>query len=171
MQINTQNYQYQMFANKANQETTQKQEEAKNFGEYLGIVVPTDEKLEQWEKNKQNAENLTEDSTPTLDRKSRLLAIGAKFINDIDEAMRIQGISDVSKLDSRILNQVRTKNSLESDSTKIQELLEQNIAILQNNRIQNGYLHEGKYESQAHFEERKNKTIDILSEILQNIKA
>ena len=168
MQI-TQNYQdLSLYKNPSNQtQATQSQEDSKTFGEHLGIVVPTAEKLEQWGKEKQNKE----DSTPTLDRETRILALAAKFGNDIEKAMNRQGISDVSKLDKAIFNQVRMESNLESDAQKVQELLNETIFALQNDRVKSGDLSNGAFESQAQFEARKTKTIDILSEILQGIKA
>ena len=167
MQI-TQNYQdLSLYKNPSNQaQATQPQEDSKTFGEFLGMVVPTAEKLEQWEKEKNK-----EDSTPTLDRETRILALAAKFGNDIEKAMNRQGISDVSKLDKVILNQVRMESSLESDAQKVQELLNETIFALQNDRVKSGNLSNGAFESQAQFEMRKAKTIDILSEILQGIKS
>ncbi|TLD89124.1 hypothetical protein [Helicobacter sp. MIT 05-5294] len=169
MQINTQNYQdLSLYKNQSNQaKATQPREDSKTFGEFLGMVAPTAEKLEQWEKEKQNKE----DSTPTLDRETRILALAAKFGNDIEKAMNLQGIRDVSKLDKAIFNQVRKETSLESDAQKVQELLNETIFALQNNRVKSGNLSNGEYESQAQFEVRKSKTIDILSAILQDIKA
>lgn len=170
MQINTQNYQnLSLYKNPSNQtQTTQSQEDSKTFGEHLGMVVPTEEKLKQWESESQN---IQEDSTPTLDRGTRALALAAKFANDIEKAMKAQGISDVSKLDKAIFNQVRRESSLESSPEKIQDLLDETIFALQNDRVQSAHLSNGAFESQAQFEARKTKTIDILSEILQGIKA
>ncbi|WP_297811818.1 hypothetical protein [uncultured Helicobacter sp.] len=167
MQI-TQNYQdLSLYRNPSNQ-APQSKEQTKTFGEYLGMVVPTEEKLEQL---KQGNQIKQEDSTPTLDRGTRALALAAKFANDIEKAMKAQGISDVSKLDKAILNQVRRESSLESNPEKIQDLLDETIFALQSNRVQSGNLSNGAFESQAQFEARKAKTIDILSEILQGIKA
>lgn len=167
MQI-TQNYQdLSLYRNPSNQ-APQSKEQTKTFGEYLGMVVPTEEKLKQWESETQNKQ---EDSTPTLERGTRALALAAKFSNDIEKAMKLQGISDVSKLDKAIFNQVRRESSLESSPEKIQDLLDETIFALQNNRVQSGNLSNGAFESQAQFETRKTKTINILSEILQGIKA
>ncbi len=132
------------------------------------MVVPTEEMLEQLENGTYKK---PEDSAPTLDRGTRTLAYAAKFANDIEKAMKLQGISDVSKLDKAIFNQARMESSLESNGDKIQDLLDETISALQNDRVKSGNLSNGKYESQAQFEARKARTIDILSEILQGIKA
>ena len=151
-------------------------QESQDFGTMLNKEVQTEETQNIAETQTQKVEPKTYGEylmfnfgDASLEERSMIIA--ADFIADYRETMRIQGIIDISQIDHNLLSQVRKQRSNESDPEKIQEMLEQDLAILQNPySIQRGsYM--GGAEDPAHFEARKNAAIDYLSEILQEIKA
>lgn len=62
------------------------------------------------------------------------------------------------------------KNQEGLSTQKVEDLSKLHTILESKTALQKGY-HKGEAESQMHFEERKSKAIDILSAILQDIKA
>ena len=100
----------------------------------------------------------------------------AEFVAAFRETMKIQGISDPSKINPAILSQVRHGRLEDTNLGEIEDMIEENISILSDDyslqthsrRDSNGVM---VNLSQAEYRELKNQTIDLLAEILQEIKA
>lgn len=92
------------------------------------------------------------------------------------EAMRIQGVSDPSKVDSTLLGKIKDERAFETDPMKIRQNIQDQIAILQDgktmalryHRDENGQM---KQLSAYAYEQMKDCVSDVLGEILQDIKA
>ncbi|MED9243769.1 hypothetical protein RCM89_17810 [Escherichia marmotae] len=92
------------------------------------------------------------------------------------EVMRIQGVSDPSKVDGALLGKIKDERAFETDPVKIRQNIQDQIAILQDgktmtlryHRDENGQM---KQLSAYAYEQMKDRVSDVLGEILQDIKV
>lgn len=115
-----------------------------------------------------NEENTEQERERYFYAKTKLVM--AEFAAGVQEAMKIQGLTDTKGLDWQLVADIRKRNFYQKDD-QVDERLQTYIDIISDPNIFQRGSYMGQTESPEHFEKRKSQAIDILSEILQGIKA
>ncbi|TLD86562.1 hypothetical protein [Helicobacter sp. MIT 05-5294] len=166
MQINANSYKQDIFLSPQNK---QAQENQASFDALLSSQSNSiNESQEMQKANLVSFDTMLNELGVAWDSKEGHMLRTAQIVSAIQEYAKENNTNPLS-----VNWQVANANwhSRFESSLQQKEMLNNILDVLESKTsIQKGY-HKGEAESQAHFEERKSKAIDILSAILQDIKA
>lgn len=166
MQVNTNSY---VRENPLFHQTTQKQQENTTSFDTLLSMQNNQNQAENQESQKANAINLSEFGVSWDSEEGRTIRT-AQIVSAIQQYAKEHN-TDPLKVNWQTANASWNQKLRNASSDEQKEMLENVLEVLESETaIQRG-LYMGETESPAHFEQRKSAAIDILSEILQGIKA
>lgn len=150
-------------------QTAQKQQENTTSFDRLLFTQSNQSTEKNQESQKANVSSLSEFGVSWDSEEGRTIRT-AQIVSAIQQYAKENNM-DILKVNWQRANVSWNQSFVSASSSEQKEMLENVLGVLESETaIQRG-LYMGETESPAHFEQRKSAAIDILSEILQGIKA